>query len=235
MRLSNRSLGLSVPGLKEFVHASWTIPENPFYPGMAGLREFVPARFSLPPQPAGIGGFRRRGTGDFVPARFSLPDQPSGIGDFVGTPYMYPIPQNSVIVDAGSVNYQGGLTIPASGINTGGMSFTDPGQGVPGLGCAGGSGHECSGCKSGHGCGGGLGQAMTDFGNTFTNLTSGNTSGAWTSFMAFLSDPVFGSTVPVWMVGGSALLAWALFFSGGDHSRYSRSKKASAAARRAYA
>jgi hypothetical protein len=233
MRVNNRRIGVSVPGLREFVPANWTIPENPFFPGMAGLREFVPARFTVPPQPAGIGRLRR-GTGDFVPARFSLPPQPAGIGDFVGTPYMYPIPQNSVIVDAGSVNYQGGLTIPSSAINTGGMTFVDPGAGVPGLGCARGSGHECAGCKSGHGCGGGLGQAMTDFGNTFTNLTSGNTSGAWTSFMAFLEDPAIG-TVPVWMVGGGALLVWALFFSGGDHSRYSRGKKASAAARRAYA
>jgi hypothetical protein len=42
MRISNRSLGLFVPGLREFVHATWPIPENPFFPGMAGLREFVP-------------------------------------------------------------------------------------------------------------------------------------------------------------------------------------------------
>jgi hypothetical protein len=80
----------------------------------------------------------------------------------------------------------------------------------------------------------GLGQAATDFGNTFTDLTSGNFSGAWTSFMTFLSDPVIGS-IPVWMIGGGALLVYALFFSGGEHSRYQRGKKATAAARRAYA
>ena len=88
-------------------------------------------------------------------------------------------------------------------------------------------------------CGGhgisGLGQAMTDFEATFSNLTSGNTSAAWTSFMSFLEDPVIG-TVPVWMVGGGALLAsGSVLQCGGDHSRYSRGRKAYSAGRRAYA
>lgn len=99
-------------------------------------------------------------------------------------------------------------------------------QGVSGLGCGG----DC-------GCGGGmsgLGQAATDFGNTFTDLTQGNFSGAWSSFMAFMNDPAFG-TVPVWMVAGGSLLVYALFFSGGSHSRYSRGRKAYSAGRSAYA
>lgn len=80
----------------------------------------------------------------------------------------------------------------------------------------------------------GLGQVTTDFGNMITDLGSGNMSGAWTSFMTLMQDPLIG-TVPVWMVAGGGLLVWALFFSGGDHSRYARGRKASAAARKAYA
>ena len=207
VRVSNRNLGVFVPGLKEFVPASWTIPENPFFPGMAGLRAFVPGKFSLPPQPAGIGAF--------VPASWTLPPQPAGVGDFVGTASMYPITPNSVTQAVLSGAVSSAPTMGISGLNSG----------------------DC-GCGCGGGCGGhgmsGLGQAMTDFGNTFTELTSGNVSGAWTSFLAFLEDPAIG-TIPVWMIGGGALLAYALFFSGGEHSRYSRGRKASAAARRAYA
>jgi hypothetical protein len=204
MRISNRSLGVYVPGLREFVPASWTIPENPFLgPGMAGLREFVPAKFTLPPQPAGIGMF--------VPAKFTLPPQPAGVGDFVGTAEMYPIPQNSVTA--------------AAAANPNMASWET--MGMSGLGCGG-------GCGCGGKCGGGMGQLSTDFGNTVSNLSSGNFTGAWSSFMSFLEDPLIG-TVPVWMIGGGALLAYALFFSGGEHSRYSRGRKASAAARRAYA
>jgi hypothetical protein len=89
MRISNRNLGVFVPG-------HWTIPENPFTPGLAGLADFVAARFTLPPQPAGIGAF--------VPATFTLPPQPAGIGDFVGTGAMYPIPINSVLAGAAAIN-----------------------------------------------------------------------------------------------------------------------------------
>jgi hypothetical protein len=208
MRISHRNLGVYVPGLREFVPARWTIPENPFLgPGMAGLGAFVPATFTLPPQPAGIGAL--------VPATFTLPPQPAGVGDFVGTPGMYPIPPNSV---SGAV---------AANPNIG----TWPTQGMSGLGCGGDCG--CGGTCGGHGMSG-LGQAMTDFGNTFTALTSGNISAAGTSFMNFLEDPAIG-TIPVWMIAGGGILVWALFFSGGEHSRYQRGRKATAAARRAYA
>jgi hypothetical protein len=225
MRVSNRKLGVYVPGLREFVHATWTIPENPFFPGMAGLRAFVPATFTLPPQPAGIG--------DFVNATFTLPPQPAGIGDFVGTGAMYPIPINSVLAGAASINQTGGLSITPSSV-TAPFGNIDPGasSGVSGLsGCGGECG--CGGSCGGHGLSG-LGQASADFSTTFTNLTSGNWSGAWTSFMSFLQDPAFG-TVPIWMIGGGVLLIYALFFSGGEHSKYSRAKKATTAARRAYA
>lgn len=227
MRMSNRSLGVAVPGLREFVPAKWSIPENPFFPGMAGLRAFVPANFTLPPQPAGIGRLSA-----FVPAMFTLPPQPAGVGDFVGTAGMYPITPNSVTAAASGSNPASWATMgsPIAAL-TSGFSMANPGAGVSGLGCGGDCG--CGGSCGGHGMGG-LGQATTDFGNTVSDLTSGNFSGAWTSFMSFLEDPVIG-TVPVWMIGGGALLVYALFFSGGEHSRYQRGKKASAAARRAYA
>lgn len=208
MRISHRSLGVYVPGLKAFVPASWTIPENPFLgPGMAGLKDFVPAKFTLPPQPAGIGRIA-----DFVPARFSLPPQPAGVGDLVSTIPMYPIPQNSVISTASGVPMSGWETMGLSGL-----------KGDCGCGCGGGGG-----------CGSGMGQVTTDLGNVFTNITSSNWSGAWTSFMSVMQDPLIG-TVPTWMVAGGGVLAWALFFSGGSHSRYQRGKKATSAARKAYA
>lgn len=213
MRISHRNLGVYVPGLREFVPAKWSIPENPFTPGLAGLADFVPAKFTLPPQPAGIGRLGR--LADFVPATFTLPPQPAGIGDFVGTAGMYPITPNSVSAAV------------AANPNIG----TWPTQGISGLGCGGDCG--CGGKCGGHGMSG-LGQAMTDFGNAFTSLTQGNISAAGTSFMSFLEDPAIG-TIPVWMIGGGALLVYALFFSGGEHSRYQRAKKASSAARRAYA
>jgi hypothetical protein len=78
MRVQNSSLGLFVPG----------------------LREFVPAHFTIPPQPAGIG--------DFVPASFSLPPQPAGIGYLVGTEAMYPIIPNSVLAAAGMAGLSSG-------------------------------------------------------------------------------------------------------------------------------
>jgi hypothetical protein len=53
--------------------------------------------------------------------------------------------------------------------------------------------------------------------------------------MSFLEDPFFGTSIPVWMVSGGVLLIYALFFSGGSHSRYSRGRSAASAARRAYA
>jgi len=237
MRISHRSLGVYVPGLREFVPASWSMPENPFLgPGMAGLRDFVAANFTMPPQPAGIG--------DLVPGSFSVPSvsmmvgltppQPSGIGDFVGTAAMYPIPQNSVLAAAGSLAQSGGLSISAGNI-TSGYTSTDPGAGLSG--CAGGVGHECADCKAGRGCHGGmsgLGQITTDLSNMFGNLTSMNWSGAWGNLTTLMGEPVIG-TVPVWMIAGGGLLAWALLFSGGEHSRYRRGRKAYDAGRRAYA
>lgn len=98
-------------------------------------------------------------------------------------------------------------------------------SGVSGLGC---------GCGCGGNCKGGMGQISTDASATFSSLTSGNWSGAWSNFMKLMQDPAFG-TVPVWMIAGGALLAYAVFFSGGEHSRYSRGRRAYSAGRRAYA
>ena len=269
--------------LREFVPATWTIPENPFLgPGMAGLAEFVPGSFTLPPQPAGIGAF--------VDASFTLPPQPAGVGDLVSTMPMYPIPQNSVLQNAASIAYQNGLKVgdvhyglgqappPTLAqrfqtwqtgphpylqdlVNTqqqllasghpiaayqaarhpwgtwalqawqrGNQSLQQTPSGVSGIG-------DC-GCGCGGHCGGGmsgLGQAATDLSASFSSIASGNWSGAWSSFVSFLGDPVFGTSVPIWMVGGGLVLAWALFFSGGEHSRYQRGRSGIKAYRKAYA
>lgn len=80
-----------------------------------------------------------------------------------------------------------------------------------------------------------MGALTDDFGAMFSNLTQGNFSGAWSSFMSAMQEPVFG-TLPFWMVGGGALLAYAFFFSGGaKHSRYQRARRAIGSARAAYA
>lgn len=215
MRIHHNALNSHVPGLRAFVPATWTIPENPFTPGMAGLSDFVRAKFTLPPQPSGIGQLHA-----FVPACFTLPPQPA-LGDLVSTASMYPIPQNSVLQAAMASNP---ATWGSEGINVTGISYGMSGVGDCGCGCGG----KCGGGMRG------LGQAATDFGNIFSNASTGNWSGAWTSFTTFMGDPLIG-TVPVWMIAGGAALAWALFFSGGEHSRYQRGKRASAAARRAYA
>jgi len=225
MRISHGRLGVYVPGLRAFVPASWTIPENPFLgPGMAGLADFVNARFTLPPQPSGIGQLHA-----FVPAQFTLPPQPAGVGrtgDFVGTAEMYPLMQNSVLTAAASSPASSWMT---EGINVPGVTYGMSGVGHVHGDC--GCGGRCGGCGGGMS---GLGQATTDFGNMVTNLTGGNFSGAWSSFMNFMTDPLIGS-VPVWMIAGGGLLLYAFVFSGGEHSRYQRGRKASAAARRAYA
>lgn len=158
----------------------------------------------------------RPSLGDFVGA-FSDPNSlaagitdwmpATGMGDFVGTMDMYPIPENPVMADADQIYYSGGLT----------------GLGDCGCGCGG----SCSDK-------GGMSGITTDFSQMVTDLSAGNWSSAWTDFTSMLSEPVIG-TVPLWMIGGGALLVYALFFSGGRHSRYQRGRRASAAARSAYA
>lgn len=183
-----------------------------FVPGH-GLRDFVGAKWTVPDTSVntmtGVGRL-----GDFVGAPWSVPDtsvnRMSGVGDFVGTAAMYPIPINSVLADAAEINYQGGLT------------------GLKG-------GHECGcGCGGSGGCGGGLQGISTDFTTMWSALTTGNWSGAWTGFTTMMSEPVIG-TVPLWVILGGGLLAYALIFSGGEHSRYSRGRRAYRSARSSYA
>jgi hypothetical protein len=215
--------------LREFVPAHWTIPENPFLgPGMAGLSDFVNARFTLPPQPAGIGAL--------VPATFSLPPQPVGIGDLAPTAALYPIPLNSVmqaLQGGGNPANWGseGVTFNPAQFSYGLGRVSEYSQANPIMGR--GVGKTGCGCGCGGGCG--MGQAGTDFSSLLSNITSGNWSSAWTSFMSWMSDPAFGTSIPVWGVVGGTVLVWALFFSGGSHSRYQRGKKAASAAKRAYA
>jgi type VI protein secretion system component VasF len=80
-----------------------------------------------------------------------------------------------------------------------------------------------------------MGALTDDLSAMFTNLTSGQFSAAWQSFMTAMQEPIIG-TVPFWMIAGGAALVYVFFFSGGKaHSRYQRGRRAAAAARSAYA
>ena len=190
----------------------------------AHLGLFVPGNPTLPPQPAGIGRLRDfvpaafslppqpagiGGLRDFVAAAFTLPPQPAGIGTFVPTASMWPITQNSVLEGSDQMTYVNGL---------GHL------HGAGDCGCGG----SCGGC--GHGMSG----ISTDITQLFNDLTAGNWSQAGTDFMTLMEEPVVG-TVPLWVFLGGGLFLWAFLFSGGEHSKYQRGRRASAAARRAYA
>jgi len=213
MRTHARSLGLYVPGrgVADFVPAKFSLPPQPA--GIGSLADFVRAQFDIPPQPAGIGAFVR--------GAYTIPPQPA-LGDFVPTGSMYPIPINSVLAGAAQMGYEEGLSLSADSLTySGGVSANLSGIGDCGCGCGG-------------SCGQGMSGISTDLSNLFTDVTAGNWSNAWTDFTTLMGEPVVG-TVPLWMVGGGVILVWALFFSGGSHSRYQRGRRASAAAARAYA
>jgi len=180
---------------------------------------FVPATWSIPENPflgPGMAGLR-----DFVKATFSLPPQPAGIGrlnDFVNATFSLP-PQPAGIGDFAPAAAM--YPIPQNSV-------------LVAAGLAGLKGDCGCGCNGSGGCGGGLHGISDDLSAMWTNVTSGNWSAASTNFFTLLSEPVFG-TIPLWMPLGGGLLLWALVFSGGEHSRYTRARKASSAARRAYA
>jgi hypothetical protein len=212
MRASSTALGLYVPGhggMGAFIPAASGDALTSWYPGMG---DFIPS-FSNPNSLAA-------GITDWMPKT---------LGDFVSTAAMYAIPANSVTAGAATMNYQEGLNMSGDSVTyAGGVSQSLSGlKGDCGCGCG---GH--GGCGDSHG---GMGAITTDLSNLWTDATSGNWSAAWTDFTTLLEEPLFGTSVPVWMVGGGLLLVWALLFSGGAHSRYQRGRRASSAAARAYA
>lgn len=160
-----------------------------------------------------------RGLREFVDASFALPPQPAGIGslrEFVDAGFSLP-PQpagiGSMVPTAAMYNFPQNSVLAASGNPVYAM----------GMGCGCGCDGKC-----------GMSGISSDFSAMWSNITSGNWSGAWTSFMSLVQEPVFGS-IPLWMVGGGALLVYAFVFSGGSHSKYSRGRRAYSAARSAYA
>lgn len=162
------------------------------------------------------------GIGDLVPSQPGLPFWPSGsgMGDLVGSQPGLPF----WAACGPMANYgMSGLAdlVPSHP----GLPFWASGSGMGDCGCGGSCGH----------CGGGMGALTDDLSSMFSNLTSGQFSAAWSDFTTAMGEPVFGSSIPVWMVAGGALLLYTLFFSGGKHSRYQRGRAASSAARRAYA
>jgi len=160
--------------------------------------------------------------------------------------------QNALITGPGGKTYQ----IPGGSTFTGGIRPTSPvftgsgtSSGTSGFGdfiparkgwwaamypgMSGYGGDDC-GCGCGGGCGGGMGQISTAFSTMVTDIGAGNWSNAWSDFLTLMGEPVIG-TMPLWVIGGGLILVWALFFSGGQHSRYQRGRRASQAAARAYA
>jgi hypothetical protein len=240
----NPFLGPGMAGLSDFVNARFTLPPQP-----AGIGAFVPATFSLPPQPAGIGDLAPTAALYPIPLNSVMQALQSGGNPanwgsegvtFNPAQFSYGLGQlsefsqaNPILARRAPFAYFGNQmrSAPAvSSFNPGGpmASSFNPGGPAQGLG-------DCGCGCGGHGGCGGLGQAGTDFSSFLSNISSGQWSPAWTSFMSWMSDPAFGTSIPVWGVVGGTVLVWALFFSGGSHSRYQRGKKAASAAKRAYA
>lgn len=151
------------------------------------------------------------GLGDLLPGFFVVPQNP--IKDAttyvprIGEilPGSFVVPQNPI------KDYMSGrLNLIGRDPSVGG---TINGKGVSGCGCGG----SCGGC-------GGLGDLTADWTKIQSDISAGNFSQA-------IQDTVFG--VPVWAIGVGLA---AIFFMGGEqHSYYGRTRRASRAARSAFA
>lgn len=151
------------------------------------------------------------GLGDLLPGFFVVPQNP--IADAQGVTY---VPRIGEILPGSYAVPQNPIKDYMSGrLNLIGREPGVPGKvnGVSGCGCGG----SCGGC-------GGLGDISTDFSKFTTDITSGN-------FTQALQDSIVG--IPVWAIGAGLAL---LFFAGGEtHSYYGRTRRASRAARSAFA
>ncbi len=151
------------------------------------------------------------GLGDLLPGFFVVPQNPITQGTSyvprIGDilPGSFPVPQNPI------KDYMTGrLNMIGRDPNVKGTI-----NGVGDCGCGG----SCSECGSL-----GMGDISADVSKFTSDLSSGN-------FQAALSDTVMG--IPVWAIGVGLA---AIFFMGGEtHSYYGRAKRASRAARAAYA
>lgn len=154
------------------------------------------------------------GLGDLLPGFFVVPQNPikdattyvPRIGEIL--PGSYAVPQNPIKdYMAGRINLIG---------REPGVQGTVNGKpaGISGCGCGGSCG----------GCGGGLGDISADFSKISSDFSAGN-------FGQALQDTVFG--VPLWAIAGG--LALLMFAGGEQHSYYHRARRASRAARSAFA
>jgi hypothetical protein len=224
--------------MREFVPAEWTVPQNPITGGMgalAALADFVNAKYAVPQDPVSDAQ-RRRGTGDFVWARYVVPQNPvsdaqqrltpmcasgcgskkRGTGDFV--PGLFAVPQDPVSDANRQAARALGTLVPSAPmypIPENSVLAAFQAQGLAGLGC-GCQGDNCSSC--GCGCGGGLGQVSTELSQIGTDISAGN----WAQALG--TDTIF--SIPVWIYLAGGALLWVGIFSGGEHSRYSRARKA---------
>lgn len=151
------------------------------------------------------------GLGDLLPGFFVVPQNP--IKDATPTTY---VPRIGDILP-------GAFAVPQNPIKdymNGRLNLIGREPGVPGMvngvsGC--GCGGSCGGC-------GGLGDISTDIAKIQSDFTAGN-------YGQILQDTVF--SVPVWAIAGGLAL---LFFMGGEqHSYAGRTRRASRAARAAFA
>lgn len=152
-----------------------------------------------------------------------------GLGDLL--PGFFVVPQNP-IKDAQGVTYvprigeilPGSYAVPQNPIKDymgGRLNLIGREPGVPGK-----VNGQLSGCGCGGSCGGcgGLGDISTDISKFTSDLSAGN-------FGQAIQDSIFG--VPMWAIAGGLAL---LFFAGGEsHSYYGRTRRASRAARAAFA
>lgn len=150
------------------------------------------------------------GLGDLLPGSYVVPQNPLQGITYVPRigeilPGAYVVPQNPI------KDYMAGR-LNLIGREPGAKGTVN---GISGVGC---------GCGGGCGACGGLGSLSDDWSAIQANITAGD-------YMGALQSTVFG--VPVWAIAAGL---GVMFFMGGEsHSYYGRSRRAAAAARRAYA
>ena len=177
-----------------------------------GLNEFVPGAFALPEQPVPI-GVSGRGWGDLTPGRFAVPQTPvgGGFGDLVIGAFA--VPQNPVLDGLGDMVPTAPMYPIIPNTVTAHADELAYSGGLTGFGsCGGGCGCDKCGMS-----GRGMGDINADFSKIVSDIEAGN-------YMVAFSDPVAG--VPLWGWVGGVLVVYLFFFSGGQHSRASRAKRA---------
>lgn len=184
-----------------------------------GFGDFVAGNFALPEQPVGMG--------DLTPGAFAVPQTPVGLSgrrgmaDFVVGAFA--VPQNPLLDGLGDMVPTAPMYPITPNTVIAGEDAISYAGGLTGFGCSGsGGGCGCSKC--------GMGDVSADFSKIVADIEAGNYSTAF-------SDPVAGFPLWGWLSG--AAVVYLFFFSGGEHSRVSRGRRAARSgyqsARSAYA